>query len=155
VNHRTAIIWARNPLIAALLLVAFCARALVPVGFMPGPGGLVICDGHAPAQGALASTVTRAMSSTDMDMPGMDMGVHAAQQGGHASNKGGAPAHEQSTPCVFAAAATTMATAHAYAPGPVVTAHVVALRITLSTQPIAPRGTLVPTRLPRGPPDFA
>jgi hypothetical protein len=35
-------IWARNPWLAALLLVALGTRALVPAGYMPGAGGVVI-----------------------------------------------------------------------------------------------------------------
>ena len=36
-KNRMAIRLARNPLLAALLLVTFVARALIPAGFMPGP----------------------------------------------------------------------------------------------------------------------
>ncbi len=154
-KYRTAIRWARNPLLAALLLVAFCTRALIPAGFMPGPGGLVICNGYAPARGDATSqpishdTSATGMAAMDMagiDMSGMDMSKHAGQN----PNDGGSPYHMASNLCPFAAAATTMASS----PTAVLVAvvHSVTHRIELPNQAIIPRDTVVPTRLPRGPP---
>lgn len=38
-----------RPWLAAWLVAALLARALVPVGFMPGAGGIVLCPGYAAA----------------------------------------------------------------------------------------------------------
>ena len=147
-KNRTAIKWAQNPALAALLLVAFLSRALIPAGFMPGAGGLVVCHGYTPAPG----TMTAHRMSHDMagmDMSGMDMSQHTGQP----SKTGGLPAHEGSGVCSFAAAAATMASGHVAALASVI--HVVTPRIDLPPQPFVPRGTIVPTRLPRGPPVLA
>ena len=137
-------------MLSALLLVAFCTHALIPVGFMPGPGGLIICHGYAaaPANSGPRS-MTHGMSATDMagmDMSGMDMSPVA----GHSPSRGGSPDHDASSVCPFAAAATTLAGGHT------VILLVIAISVTgpidLPPQPFVPRGTIVPTRLPRGPP---
>ncbi|MBS0612933.1 MAG: hypothetical protein JSS24_07165, partial [Proteobacteria bacterium] len=115
------------PLLAALLLVAFGSHALIPSGFMPGRGGLVICHGHM-------------MSSAGM--PG---------QGDTAPGHGGTdPQHPNANLCPFAAAATTMATAQS-AMSPAL-ASMVVTDGDLPPRSFIPRGTIVPTRLPRGPP---
>jgi hypothetical protein len=44
VIRRSAQNLARQPWFALLLAVAFLARALIPVGFMPAPQGLVMCS---------------------------------------------------------------------------------------------------------------
>lgn len=144
----TAIRLARNPPLAALFLLAFCARALIPSGYMPGPGGFVICHGFLPAPGAGAHAMAH-------DMSGMGMhGVHEAA--GDEPHAGGHPlpkpetGHDGSTVCPFAAAATTMAGGHGFAVPDVV--HRVAARIDLPLRPCVPRATIVATRLPRGPP---
>jgi len=128
----------RNRWLQAILLIAFLARAMIPAGFMPGPGGLMICSGYAP--------ITSAANAQTMhdDMPGMDMpGMHMAQHSGH----------EGSSLCPFAAAATTMASGH----GAVntVSTLVESVAVQLPEPPLVPRGTIVPTRLPRGPPGLA
>ena len=154
-KNRMAIRLARNPLLAALLLVTFVARALIPAGFMPGPGGFVLCNGYAPASGAAAQAMAHDMSSMDMsgmDMAGMDMSgmVH---HGEHSSRDGSAPNHAGATLCPLAAAATSMASGHIA----VLTASVAVETgsVQLPDQPFVPRGTIVPTRLPRGPPSLA
>jgi len=148
-----AIKWAQNPPLAALLLVAFFSRALIPAGFMPGPGGLVICPGYMPAPGAATpqsmSHDMPAMQMAGMDMSGMDM----AHQAGHPPKDGGSPDHEGSSLCPFAAAAMTMVSGHFATL--VSVSHVVTPRIDLPSQPVVPRGTIVPTSLPRGPPSLA
>ena len=145
--HRTATPCARNPVLVALLLVAFCARALIPTGFMPGPGGLILCDGHMSAPSATASpAMVHDMSA--MAMSGEDMAHHAD----HASQDGGSPAHPGSTFCPFAAAATPMASSHAAS---LLAVHSVVTKLDLPSARVVPRGTIVPTRLPRGPPSSA
>ena len=145
---------ARNPLLAALLLVTFFARALVPAGFMPGPGGLIVCNGYMPAPEAGSPAMMHDMSMADMsgmDMAGMDM-PGMAHHGDRTPHHGGSTDHESSV-CPFAAAATTMAGNHAAVFTASVAADTGALPI--PEQRFIPRGTIVPTRLPRGPPSFA
>ncbi len=152
-KNRTAIKWAQNPALAALLLVAFFSRALIPAGYMPGPGGLIICHGGMPAPAAIASQgMSHDMSDMDMsgmDMSGMDMSQHADQQ----SKTGSLPDHEGSGFCPFAAAATPMASWHVVTLLSVI--DVITPRVNLPPQPFVPRGTIVPTSLPRGPPSLA
>ena len=137
-RHQVAIRWAQNPWLAALLLVAIGSRLLIPTGFMPGPGGIVLCTGHGPM-----------IVSMPSDMAGMDMSQHSGTPG----HGGQAPDHESSGVCPFAAAAATMAALDV----PSLSAHspFVSTDIALPPQPFIPRGTIVPTRLPRGPPAFA
>jgi len=125
------------PWLAALLLVALGSRLLIPNGFMPGPGGLVVCTGHGPM-----------IMSMPSDMAGMDM----SQQLGATGHGGHTPDHESSGVCPFAAAATTMAALDV--PSLSVHSPYVSTDIALPFQPFIPRGTIVPTRLPRGPPTF-
>ena len=151
-----ALRFAQNPALAALLLVGFLSRALIPVGFMPGPGGLVICDGFIHAPGAKATDTRQhdmsAMEMADMDMAGMDMpGMDPHHTG--PSKGGGSPEHEHSSICPFAAAATTMASSHAAVSIVVVPA--VVRQVDIPSLPFVPRDTIVPTRLPRGPPSLA
>lgn len=120
----------RNPLLAALLLAAFCSHALVPSGFMPGRGGLVICHGHVPSSPG---------------MPGY---------GDSTPGPGGADPHHPSVSlCPFAAAATPVAAAQSGVS--LVVGTVLVSDVELPLRSFIPRGTLVPTRLPRGPPVFA
>jgi hypothetical protein len=146
---------ARKPILAALLLVTFLARALVPTGFMPGPGGLILCSGFAPAPSTVSQAMSHDMSTMDMsgmDMAGMDMSG-MAHAGGHPAHGGGSQDHEGSSLCPFAAAATTMASGHACLIS--VAVAVDSGPVLLPEQPFVPRGTIVPTRLPRGPPSLA
>jgi len=155
VTNRKAIRLARNPILAALLLVTFLARALVPAGFMPGPGGLMLCPAYGPPAGALHLAMSHDMSS--MDMSGMDMSTMDMSGMAHPSGKpvhgSGAPDHESSSLCPFAAAAAPMATGHAALLS--VAAIVDARAVRIPDLPFVPRGTIVPTRLPRGPPSLA
>lgn len=146
-KHRTSIKWARSPALAALLLVGFLARALIPAGFMPGAGGLIQCSGYAPAPGALGLSMTHDMSS--MNMSGMDMSA-MDHQGKHTSHDGRSPGHDGSSPCPFAAAASTLAPGHSAVPTDSMAVEPGA--VPLPNPSFVPRGTTVPTRLPRGPP---
>jgi hypothetical protein len=89
------------------------------------------------------------MDMSAMDMSGMDMSQHAGTPG----QGGRAPDHESSGVCPFSAAATTMAALDV--PSLSVHSPFVSTDIVLPLQPFIPRGTIVPTRLPRGPPPFA
>ena len=149
-KNRIAIKWARNPLLAALLLAAFFSRALIPAGFMPGPGGLILCSGFAPTPATASQAMNHDMPA--MDMSGMDM-AGMTHPGGHPAHGGGSQDHEGSSLCPFAAAATTMASGHTALLS--VTVAIETGPVLLPEQPFVPRGTLVPTRLPRGPPAFA
>jgi hypothetical protein len=151
-KNRIAIRWAQNPLLAALLLAAFFSRALIPAGFMPGPGGLVLCNGFGPAPTTVSQAMSHDMSTMDMsgmDMAGMDM-PGMAHAGGHPAHGGGSQDHEGSSLCPFAAAATTMASSHASLLS--VTVAVDSRPVLLPEQPFVPRGTIASTSLPRGPP---
>jgi len=142
-------------MLAAVLLVTFFARALVPTGFMPGSGGLMLCPAYGPSTGAVHVAMSHDMSTTDMsgmDMAGMDMSG-MAHLGGHPSHDGGSQDHEGSSLCPFAAAATTMASGHIALLSVAVTVETGTVQ--LPDQPFVPRGTIVPTRLPRGPPSLA
>ena len=147
-KSQVAIRWARKPWLAALLLVALASRLLIPTGFMPGPGGIVLCTGH----GLMIMSVSSDMAGMDMsamDLSGMDLSQHAGTpgQGGHT------PDHESSGVCPFAAAAATMAALDV--PSLSVHSPFDSTAIALPPQPFIPRGTIVPTRLPRGPPAHA
>jgi len=155
VRNQVAIRVARNPWLAALLFVTFFARALVPTGFMPGPGGIILCSGYAPiATGSAAHQMAHDMSGMDMsgmDMSSMDMsGMAMPGHSGSPSHGGNAPDHENMGICPFAAAASTLAAPHSVAV--VAFAHLIPTSVELSPQEFIPLGTIVPTRLPRGPP---
>ena len=127
-------------MLAVLLLLAIGSRALVPIGFMPGHGGLIVCDGYLPPLGA--ETVTSAASMGDMDM---------SSDTGQPSTHGHASGHEGSMLCPFAAAAAAMA-APGLSAALVLIAHTVTPRIHFPPERFILHGTIVPTRLPRGPP---
>lgn len=147
-RNRTAIKWARNPLLAVLLLVAFCAHALIPAGFMPGPGGLTICYGH---RASTRVSTPQAAAHETPQMAGMDMaGMSKSHSTAHSSGGAGAPEHQGSAPCPFAAAATSMAICILVVL--IFSFALVHQQIPLPAEPVFRRGTIVPTRLPRGPP---
>lgn len=141
-KHRTALKLARNPWLAALLLVVFCARALVPVGFMPGAYGLALCHGVASAPGTLALLATSEASVAGLS--GTDLFGTSSQPGGHD------PARQDAGFCPFAAAATPLATAQPAAVRLPIA--VIELRVDPLPAPFVRIGSIVPTRLPRGPP---
>ena len=157
-RNQVAIRWARTPWLAVLLLVTFFARALVPAGFMPGPGGLMVCSGYAPvAAGPAAHQMPHDMSGMDMagmDMSSMDMsGMAMSGDSGSLGHGGHGSDHEGMGICPFAAAATTMSAPHAVSA--VTFAQLIPAAIEPPPQEFIPRGTIVPTRLPRGPPSLA
>lgn len=124
-----------------ILLIAFSARALIPTGFMPGPGGVILCPGQMPASASIPQ------SMAGMDMVGM---THHPE---HPSHLGGSTVHVSSSLCAFAAAATTMASGHTAAlfSPPAVESGAVKIPV----QSFVPSGTIVPTPFPRGPPTLA
>ena len=147
-----------RPWFAGLLLAAVVARALVPVGFMPGKGGLMLCTAVATAparahdgdRGGAGDTDMSGMDMAGMemagmDMPGMPMDAHHAGSGAHHH-----PGHSAGGSCPFAAAPTAVTLAPfaccALPPPPV------AVAVVFPPAQSVPRGTIVPTRLPRGPP---
>jgi hypothetical protein len=114
-----------------LLFAAVFSRALIPVGFMPGAGGIVLCSGYA--------------SVPAVDMPGMNMSAKTDQANASAPSH----RHEAAEICLFSAVARLMAAGHPsalaafpyFVPGTV-----------FPPEKSIPRGTIVPTSLPRGPP---
>jgi hypothetical protein len=134
--------------LAALLIMVLGSHALIPDGFMPGEGGLVLCSGFGPMAMAHAHAVAgMRMGSMDMSPMGMSRHIGKSGQDGRSPNHGGGSA------CPFAAAASAMAIT-----GPtslVLHSPFGSTDIDLPHQPVIPRGTIVPTRLPRGPPALA
>ena len=89
------------------------------------------------------------MSMAEMDMSGMDI----PHQSDHPMTGGKSNRHEGQTLCPFAAAATAMATAHTAVLAVAMAVETGSFRI--PDPPFVPSSTIVPTRLPRGPPLFA
>jgi hypothetical protein len=110
-----------------LLFAALLTRTLIPVGFMPGPGGIILCSGYGPVP--------------VMDMPGMDMSGSPPQR------------HDGTEFCPYTAVASVMAAGQA-APLAAFTLFVPSI-IVFPPEKSLPRGTIVPTSLPRGPPPTA
>jgi hypothetical protein len=120
-----------------LLFTALLSRALIPVGFMPGAGGIVLCSGYGPVA-----------AMPGMSMPGMDMSGRMDHAGA------GGPSQPHGTElCPFAAGGSAMAVE----PAPPLTAFtlLVVTFLVFPPEKSIPRGTIVPTTLPRGPPRFA
>jgi len=126
----------RRPWLSVVLLAAFFGHGLIPAGFMPGRGGLILCPGYLPASGMAG-----------MDMPGMSSGVPAHHGGGGPH----APGHATFGICPFEAAAALVAMAPA-APTVVTVEPVFVVNI-FPPEEFRPRGTFVPANLPRGPPN--
>lgn len=117
---------------------------------MPGPGGLMLCDGYiaGPTMGSgpEAAHDMPKMGAAGMDMAGMDMSQHT----NHPNQGSRSPHHEGMGVCSFAAAATGLAFSHAWLPS--ARLQIVSTTIAFPPEKLLPRGTIVPTRLPRGPP---
>lgn len=135
----------RTPLFSALLLTALLFRALVPVGFMPGVGGdgqftVILCPDYGSVPGALA-----AGHDLHAHMPGM------AHHSNHAQHDH--TGHDAQGSCPYAGASAGMA----FVPAAPATAVLESLNAAtfFPPQQYIPRGTIVPTRLPRGPPSLA
>lgn len=148
IRHQTAV---RNPWLQLLLVVVLLGRAMVPVGYMPGQGGLELC----PAYGASTEMARSGMAS--MDMPGMDMPSHAAHMAhlahsahmahmGHAGHAGS---------CAYATATAATALAGGHAPPAIAWLPGMPPDVAIPAERPIPRGTIVPTRLPRGPPSLS
>lgn len=60
-------LWCAVPLLAALI-----ARALAPLGYMPGPSGVMLCPAYAPLAAHIPNS-GEAPNESDMDSPGMDL----------------------------------------------------------------------------------
>lgn len=102
----------------------------MPAGFMPAAGGIILCSGYAPVPA--------------MDMPGMAMP-------GTADHGAGGPAQRHGVElCPYSAVASVMAAGHATAP--IAFSPFVPPDSLFPPDESIPRGTIVPTSLPRGPP---
>jgi hypothetical protein len=142
VRNHVVIRLARKPWFAALLLAAFFSHALIPIGYMPGAGGMTLCSGFGPVAD---DSMTHAMNH---DMAGMNMsGTDMAPTAVHSHHT---PDHESMGMCPFAAAATAIAWWHTGMTAGLAPA--VSSNVELPQNSFVPRGTVVPTRLPRGPP---
>jgi len=140
-----------HPWLAVLLLVALVTRALVPVGYMPAPGGgAMLCPAYAPVI-AQSSGSRPTQDSFSADMPGMDM--RGMDMSGHSGHGGVPSGHDGTAMCPFATAAASVAITHA----PLLLAAYTTESFSPETyleQPV-PRTRNPPTRLPRGPPVVA
>lgn len=126
----TAQRWLSRGWFAALLFAALFSRALMPAGFMPAAGGIMLCSGYAPVPAIV--------------MAGMDMS-------GTADHGAGAPSQRHGVElCPYTAVASVMAAG----PATLLTTLTpfVPFDIVFPPEKSIPRGTIVPTRLPRGPP---
>ena len=137
--------WLGKPWFTALLFAALLGRALIPVGFMLGPSGIVLCSGYALVP-AMPYGLEAENSMAGMDMPGMDMSGKA----NHSDARAPSHRHEGVQICLFSAFARVMAVGRA----PLLAAFPLFLSSTSVFPPekSIPRGTIVPTSLPRGPP---
>ncbi len=154
VRNWSTVRWARSPWVASLLLIAFFARAMIPDGFMPGAGGFVICNGYMP-EPSEGDAATSPASIAGMDMAGMDMsGMDMSSHSNHPTGSGKAPGHGNPGLCPFAAVASAMLVQHQ---PPLVAALLQPVRTLVDPPPrsFIPRGTIVPTSLPRGPPTLS
>jgi hypothetical protein len=143
-----------NPWFAVLLLAALIARALVPLGYMPGPGGVMLCPAYAPLAAHIPNSGEARhesdMDSPGMDLPGMDMSMGSMDMSEHSGHGRSPSPHDGVAVCPFGAAASNVAITHT----PLVLAVSAGASITPQphTEQSAPRSTIPITRLPRGPP---
>lgn len=131
--------WLDRRWFTALLFTAVLCRALIPMGFMPAAGGLILCSGYAPIP-AMAHG-----SQAEGRMPGMDMSGKADLAGA------GSPSqrHDGTEVCPFSAFASAMAASDAQ---PVAAfTLLVSNFIVFPPAKAIPRGTIVPTSLPPRP----
>ncbi|HEY6454965.1 MAG TPA: hypothetical protein VIY90_06725 [Steroidobacteraceae bacterium] len=135
--------WLARSWFTALLFAALLSRALIPLGFMPGPGGIVLCSGYAPVSAMPYGP------EAEHSMPGMDMSGNAE----HAHVRAPSRRHEGVQICLFSAVAKVMAVGH----GSLLAAFSLfnSSRTVFPPEKSIPRGTIVPTSLPRGPPATA
>ena len=148
--NRIARKWLQRPWFAALLLITLVARGLMPTGFMPGPGGVMLCPGYAPVLSA-ADNRAGMDEMAGMPMDGMDMAhMDSAGQGHHGRQS---PLHEGMCACPYAGAAAGVGLVNA--PFAMLASQLVSTALFFPPEKLIPRGTIVPTRLPRGPPQNA
>ena len=143
--NRIAHFWLGRPWFSALLLTALLCRALVPVGFMPGVGAdgrfaVIFCPSDGPIPAALD-----AGNDVHTHMAGM---VHHGNHAHHDHVQ-----HNAQGNCPYAGATAALALVQ-WAP-PTLLAHSVRAVTLIPPERFIPRGTIVPTRLPRGPPALA
>lgn len=137
----------RRYLWTALVVPVLLLRVLIPAGYMPAPGGLMLCPG--------AGSSFAAGSAPAMDMSGMDMAAMDMSGATTADHDPGAPAGPAShgDSCPFAAALAGYAPPSA---GYLVAAPVL---LSLSQDVLHPSGFLARsidrTQGPRGPPTLA
>jgi hypothetical protein len=157
--NQTAQRWMRRPWFSALLLTALLLRVLVPVGYMPGIGSdgsftVILCPGYAPVPahsshhdfahpGEAASAADRSGMSGVADMPDMAGMPGMAEHGGHGQ-------HDAQGNCLYAGATTGTALVR-LAPATLLRQPSL-VSVVFPPERNIPRGTIVPTRLPRGPP---
>ena len=122
-----------------LLLSAFVLRALVPVGFMPSAGGLILCSGYGIAGHDAAYRAF--IRNPFPDLPGRPR------------SPGSGRTPTDSGVCPFAAAASAMA--RNLSAGFPIRRLPVQGTVVPPLQPVIPRDITVLSRLPRGPPALA
>lgn len=128
----------RRPWLSVVLLATFLCHGLIPAGFMPGRGGLIVCPGYLPASGMAG-----------MDMLGMSSSIPAR----HTGNGPHSPGHAAFGICPFAAAVALLAMVPA-APTVVMVEQIFVVNI-FPPEEFRPRGMFVPANLPRGPPNLS
>ena len=139
--------WLNRPWFAALLLITLVARGLMPTGFMPGAGGIMLCPGYAPVLNA-ADAPPAMDDMAGMPMDGMDM-AHM-DVAGHGRQGGQSPLHEATCACPYAGAASGIGLLHE--PLAIQAAQTTSAAVVFPPERVIPRARIAPTRLPRGPP---
>jgi hypothetical protein len=148
--------WMRQPWFSALLLLALLSRALVPVGYMPGIGSdgaftVMLCPGYVPLP-AQEPRIDSAHPNTMADTPGISGMADTpdmAGMPGMAEHRGQSQ-HENQSDCPYAGATTGTALVHLAAA--MLLPQLPSSSAVFPPDRYIPRGTIVPTRLPRGPP---
>lgn len=141
--------WAQDRCLLALLLAALAVRAVIPAGFMPGAGGVMLCPGYAP------STVSAGIAAGESDMSGMDMpGMESPETGPpdsgsapHRTPHG--PTHAGMAVCPFAAAASLQAAPPLLNP---LILHLMTIRVVVLPDWVPIQDFFELISLPRGPP---
>lgn len=138
----------RQLLWTALVVPVLLLRALLPTGYMPGPGGLMLCPGTVPVQQMPNPDAQMVV----MDMSGMDMsGMDAAGLHHHPPAQHHTEGHSEV--CPFAAGAS------GYAPAAADTLVLAGILVESPRAVARTSGQHAPTILrtqgPRGPPTLA
>ena len=126
-----------QPWLTTVLLVACVTRALIPLGFMPGPAGIVICHGYGN------QIDTRDLQLQLLADEWSSSGVPDDPPNQHGNHD---------TPiCPFAAAAGSIAVPPPVLPGAQLS-HLLAIGIPVPPGRAIPRTLKASSLLPRGPP---